>query len=61
MRRGGNPPTFLRCQEFDHQACGRDTFYWTRRSGYASGCWGAGEKIAWGSGSLGSVRAIMSA
>lgn len=46
---------------FSHTACGRDTFYWTRRNGYAQGCWGAGENIAWGSGSYGSVRAIMSA
>ena len=47
--------------DFAHQACGRDTFYRTKRSNYAIGCWGAGENIAWGSGSLGSVRAIMSA
>lgn len=58
---GWKSADILRCQEFAHEACGRDTFYWTRRSGYASGCWGAGENIAWGSGSLGSVRAVMSA
>ncbi len=58
---GAKSADIVRCQEFAHEACGRDTFYWTKRSGYASGCWGAGENIAWGSGSLGSVRAIMSA
>jgi len=57
----GKSADIVRCQEFVHEACGRDIFYWTKRSGYASGCWGAGENIAWGSGSLGSVRAIMSA
>ncbi len=56
----------LRCQDFSHTACGRDTFYWTKRVGYASGCWGAGENIAWGAGTrdgvqLGSARQIMSA
>lgn len=58
---GSKSADILRCQQFAHEACGRDTFYWTRRTGYAVGCWGAGENIAWGSGSLGSVRVIMSA
>jgi uncharacterized protein YkwD len=30
-----------------------------RATAYATGCYGAGENIAWGSGPLGSVRAIM--
>jgi len=51
----------VRCGDFSHQACGRETFYHTKRVGYAQGCWGAGENIAWGSGSLGSVRSIMRA
>ncbi len=51
----------VRCADFSHQACGRETFYFTKRVGYARGCWGAGENIAWGSGSLGSVRSIMRA
>ena len=51
----------VRCSDFSHQACGRETFYFTKRVGYAQGCWGAGENIAWGSGSLGSVRSIMRA
>jgi uncharacterized protein YkwD len=58
---GSKSADIVRCQDFAHEACGRDTFYWTQRSGYTSGCWGGGENIAWGSGSLGSVRAIMSA
>lgn len=51
----------MRCQHFSHTACGREMVYWIKRVGYARGCWGAGENIAWGSGSLGSVRSIMSA
>jgi uncharacterized protein YkwD len=51
----------VRCQEFSHQACGRETFFHTKRVGYAQGCWGAGENIAWGSGKLGSARSIMRA
>jgi uncharacterized protein YkwD len=58
---GSKSADMMRCQDFAHEACGRDTFYWTKRSGYISRCSGAGENIAWGSGSLGSVRAIMSA
>lgn len=51
----------LRCADFSHQACGRETFYHTKRVGYAQGCWGAGENIAWGSGTRGSARSIMRA
>ena len=36
--------------------------YHLKRVGYtAGGCWGAGENIAWGTGSRGTVRSIMSA
>jgi uncharacterized protein YkwD len=48
------------CQQFSHTACGRPFAYWMQQSGYATGCYGVGENIAWGSGSLGTVRAIMS-
>ena len=51
----------MRCGVFSHSACNRDFTYWIRRVGYAKGCWGAGENIAWGSGRLGSARSIMSA
>lgn len=51
----------LRCNSFSHSACGRDFTYWMRRTGYISQCWSAGENIAWGSGSYGSVRSIMKA
>lgn len=48
----------LRCG-FSHEACGRRFEYWIKRSGYAgSSGWALGENIAWGSGSLGRVRAI---
>jgi uncharacterized protein YkwD len=52
----------LRCDQFDHEACGREFTYWMERFGYlAGGCAAAGENIAWGTGSLGSVRHIFSA
>jgi uncharacterized protein YkwD len=50
----------LRCDEFSHQACGREFTYWMQRFGFPRNCAGA-ENIAWGSGSLGSARAIFSA
>lgn len=52
----------LRCNEFSHEACGRDFLFWMRESGYLKRrCWWAGENIAWGTGSLGTARSIMSA
>jgi uncharacterized protein YkwD len=49
----------LRCGDFSHTACGRAFTFHMRRTAYATGCYGAGENIAWGSGPLGTVRAIM--
>jgi uncharacterized protein YkwD len=49
----------LRCGAFSHTACGRPFTYHMRASGYGAGCYGAGENIAWGTRSLGTVRAIM--
>lgn len=52
----------IRCNSFSHNACGRGFDYWIKRSGYASRRgWTTGENIAWGSGSLGNVRAIFNA
>lgn len=52
----------LNCNSFSHQACGRTFTYWIRRSGYLrANCWRAGENIAWGTGRLGSPRAIFDA
>jgi uncharacterized protein YkwD len=49
----------LRCDSFSHQACGRQFTYWMQRSGYlAARCWRAGENIAWGTESEGTVRSI---
>lgn len=49
----------LRCDDFDHEACGRDFTYWMQRVGYlGGGCWQAAENIAFGTGSYGTVRAI---
>jgi uncharacterized protein YkwD len=45
---------------FSHNACGRSMSYWMSRVGYLScSSWRAGENIAWGTGSLGTVRSIM--
>jgi uncharacterized protein YkwD len=48
----------LACDEFSHEACGRGFTFWIERFGYARGCWSAGENIAYGTGSLGTVRSI---
>ncbi len=49
----------IRCDEFSHEACGREWTYWIARFGYLSGsCWRAGENIAWGDGSMATVRSI---
>lgn len=55
---GRKASDILRC-EFSHTACGRPFDFWIRKSGYIGrGGWTTGENIAWGSGSLGSVRSI---
>jgi uncharacterized protein YkwD len=46
----------LRCDQFSHEACGREFTYWIERSGYG-GC-GWGENIAYGSGSFATPRSI---
>ncbi len=46
----------LRCDEFSHEACGRDFTYWIERSGY-EGC-RLGENIAYGGGSFATPRSI---
>jgi uncharacterized protein YkwD len=52
----------VRCDEFSHEACGREFTYWMEHFGYLGGpCGTAGENIAWGSGQLGSVRSIFTA
>lgn len=52
----------LRCDQFDHYACGRPFDYWMRAGGYLTeGCWRVGENIAWGRGALGTSRAIFEA
>jgi uncharacterized protein YkwD len=52
----------LRCNQFSHEACGRDFLYWFRRAGYTNArCWWAGENLAWGTGDLGSARSIFNA
>ena len=52
----------LRCDEFSHEACGREFTYWMENVGYLQGsCWGAAENIAWGTGTIGTPRAIFRA
>jgi uncharacterized protein YkwD len=49
----------LRCDQFLHEACGRDFTFWVRRVGYLQGsCWRAAENIAWGTGTFGTVRSV---
>ncbi|MBK5219256.1 MAG: CAP domain-containing protein [Thermoleophilia bacterium] len=58
----GKSGDILRCDEFGHEACGRDFTHWFEQVGYAgSRCSAFGENIAWGTGSLGTVRSIFSA
>lgn len=49
----------LRCDEFSHEACGREFTYWMTHFGYR-GC-SEGENIAWGSGGLGTPGSIFQA
>jgi uncharacterized protein YkwD len=46
----------LRCDEFSHEACGREFTYWIERSGYGGCSWG--ENIAYATGSYGTARTI---
>ena len=56
---GDKSDDILRCDSFSHYACGRQFTYWMERVGYIPArCWRAGENIAWGSGSAGTVRSI---
>ena len=45
----------IRCDEFSHEACGRETEYWPERFGY-DGC--VGENIAYSVGRAATPRAI---
>jgi uncharacterized protein YkwD len=49
----------LGCGEFSHYACGRNFTFWDQKFGYLKGCWKVGENIAWGTGSLATVRSIV--
>lgn len=46
----------LRCDQFSHEACGREFTYWIERGGYG-GC-GWAENIAYGTGSYATPRSI---
>jgi uncharacterized protein YkwD len=49
------------CDEFSHEACGRQFTYWEQRFGYLKGCWKTAENIAWGTGDQASVQVIFQA
>jgi uncharacterized protein YkwD len=52
----------LRCQDFNHDACGKPFISTFNDTGYTKQpgrSWSVGENIAWGSGALGSPQAIM--
>ncbi|HWM62356.1 MAG TPA: hypothetical protein VNP96_00010 [Solirubrobacterales bacterium] len=58
----GKSGDILRCDSFSHYACGREFTYWIEASGYLSAqCWRAGENLAWGIGTGGTVRSIFRA
>jgi len=50
-----------RCQDFSHNACGRDAFYWFKRVGFFRGSYGAGENLELGNDQAATVRGAMSA
>ncbi len=50
-----------RCQDFSHDACGRDAFYWFKKVGFLRGSFGAGENLELGNGDAATVRGAMSA
>ncbi len=52
----------LRCDQFEHEACGRVFTHWFSSTGYLHGpCWRVGENIAEGGGASASPRAIFEA
>ena len=58
-RRRRKSADILRCDEFSHEACGREFTYWIERFGYR-GCWRAA-RTSPGGRRLGSVRSIFRA
>ena len=50
-----------RCQDFSHDACGRDAFYWFKRRGFLKGRFGAGENLELGNAEAATVHGAMSA
>jgi uncharacterized protein YkwD len=48
----------LRCDDFDHEACGRDFTHWIEREGYLADACGAGENLALGTGAFARPRSV---
>jgi uncharacterized protein YkwD len=56
---GRKSADILRCDVFEHEACGRDFTFWMRRFGYLGrGCWHAAENIAFATGRYATPRSI---
>ncbi|HVO55110.1 MAG TPA: CAP domain-containing protein [Solirubrobacterales bacterium] len=51
----------VQCDSFSHYACGREFTYWMKETGYLSGCWRAGENLAYGEGAYGTTTSIFRA
>lgn len=51
----------LRCDDFSHEACGREFTHWFKRFGALRRCRLAAENIAWGTGGLGTARSVFAA
>jgi uncharacterized protein YkwD len=52
----------LRCDQFEHQACGLEFTHWMTTTGYIRGpCWRVGENLAMGHGAGATPRAIFDA
>ena len=48
-----------RCQDFAHDACGRDAFYWEQRVGFLRGTYCVGENLVFTAGAASTVREAM--
>jgi uncharacterized protein YkwD len=59
---GRKSADILRCDEFSHEACGREFSYWIRRFGFFDAdCSGVAENIAWGTGTFATPGSIFRA
>lgn len=57
----GKAADILACDSFSHTACGLSWLAPIRATGYLTGCWQAGENLAWGQDDLASAESTMAA